>query len=508
MSSGTPIRTVQQNVPTPSPDLPSNPFRSIPVENTVGPALAAGGDAVMNVALRQQQQQNAIDASAAANQFQDQVGKVKTEILNSGISANDMATNFKNSTNDLITAFTSRDSSPYPNVAPQLAVILRNQVAPHLQSFPSEALERVSHDLDFKFNQETSAAAATIGQNYTIGGTADAPTFQLNADGLDAMRRQAAAIDAAYPPQARQPDNQYYRDLLARKAALQTGMSIAQDHPSLVDSYIKQHAAVLTPEQQMQLTNQATAAINLPMRQLDAANAATRAQLMTQFKNQIANPAKYGPLDPAKVDQARQFRLIDDGDYQQVMGYQYMSPGNPTAIAAMQKQIAGTTDENDLETLRGAINGPLNAELYGKGAIPLNAAIENQKRQLTTVEGQQRRLDNDQIKRAFQSLPGVTAVGIGPDFYNRLAAIKGLPTMNDLRTNTINDYNALTYGVSDPAKLRASRVKAIQDNQPDLEAVGLGKYVKPATPPPPIRPLSADDARRVIRLAREKGYIP
>ncbi|MGC2303507.1 MAG: hypothetical protein WA447_09320, partial [Candidatus Binatus sp.] len=332
------------------------------MESSVGPALAAGGDAVMNVAIRQRQQQNAIDASAAANQFQDQVGKVKTEILNSGMSADDMATNFKTSTNDLISAFTDPKSSPYPNVAPQLAVSLRNQIAPHLESFPSEALARVSRDLDYRFQAQTSAAAATIGQNYTIQGTADNPTFQLNADGLDAMRRQAAAIDAAYPPDARQTENQFYRDLLAKKAAMQTGMAVAQDHPSLVDNYIKQHAAVLTPEQQMQLTNQATAAINLPMRRLDAANAATRAQLMTQFNNQIADPAKYGPLDPAKVDQARQFRLIDDGDYQHITGYQYMSPGNPGAIAAMQKQIAGTNDENDLETLRGTINGPMNAE--------------------------------------------------------------------------------------------------------------------------------------------------
>ena len=77
-----------------------------------------------------------------------------------------------------------------------------------------------------------------------------------------------------------------------------------------------------------------------------------------------------------------------------------MSPGNPAAINAMSKQIANTNDENDLETLRGTINGPMNAKLHGKGAIPLNAAIEDPKRKLTTVEGQQRRQDTDQIKRA------------------------------------------------------------------------------------------------------------
>ncbi len=93
---GAPIRPVDQRVETPNPDLSPNPFRAVPLESTIGPALAAGGDAVMNVALRQQQQQNAIDASAAANQFQDQVGKVKTEILNSGMLGRRHGDEFQN----------------------------------------------------------------------------------------------------------------------------------------------------------------------------------------------------------------------------------------------------------------------------------------------------------------------------------------------------------------------------------------------------------------------------
>ncbi|MGA8641332.1 hypothetical protein [Candidatus Binatus sp.] len=482
----------------------------------------------MDISLKQQAQANAVDTMKRMGQFQADVGQAKVAALNSGQQIPDMISNFQKASNALaqqhLTGTTDPANPNPPNraVARNLQLAMAQHLAEQFGSFPTEAAERVHQDNDFRMQSEIRMASATIGQGIqafnadgtpfdpSTAGPNDHPVFHLGADANSALNNPhgglVALIDKGVDPTARPIENQYYHQLAARTIFTEGARAVAVN-PALapyLGDYLKQYATSIDPAQEATSIATATATMRRPKEMMDVANGNLDASLTQKYLQQVHE----GNLDTAGLENAATHRLISPEHYQQITGYAFMPPGNPGAIAAMQKQIAATNDENDLETLRGTINGPMNAELYGKGAIPLNAAIENQKRQLTTVEGQQRRLDNDQIKRAFQSLPGVTAVGIGPDFYNRLAAIKGLPTMNDLRTNTINDYNALTYGVSDPAKLRASRVKAIQDNQPDLEAVGLGKYVKPATPPPPIRPLSADDARRVIRLAREKGYIP
>src|SRR5260370_279943 len=166
-------------------------------------------------------------------------------------------------------------------------------------------------------------------------------------------------------------------------------MSIASNpaQAPYTDDYIKQHAPMLTPEQQTTLMNAATETIRRPAQMFNARNQDLDASLTQKYLQQVHD----GNLDTPGLESAATHRLISPEHYQQITGYQFMPPGNPAAIAAMRKQISSTTDEDSLETLRGTINGPLNAELYDRGAIPLHAAIVNQKHPLTTPTGQQRR---------------------------------------------------------------------------------------------------------------------
>ncbi|MFZ1975796.1 MAG: hypothetical protein WAU89_23340 [Candidatus Acidiferrales bacterium] len=469
MGAGTPIRPVQQSVETPSADLSPNPFRAGSLQNTAGEAISGVGNSLMGIWQAQNQHRNAIDMADASNQFETQIGSLKTDILNSGQSAPDMVQNFNTSSKELINAYTDPQSSPYPHIAPQLAVSLRNQVGQHLQSFPAEATQRVYHDLDFKFNQQTSAAAATIGQNYTIAGTADNPTFQLNADGLAAMQRQAKAIDQAYPPDARPTENQYYRNVLAQKAAMQTGMSVAQDHPSLVDSYIKQHAAVLTPEQQMQLTNRATAAIDLPMRQINASNAATRAQLLQKFDGQVQN----GNLDTAALDHAARFKLITPDDYERYSGIPLAMPSDPGAVAAAKDAIDGATDKDSLDGLRAAIAG--NPNIRGKDSVALPILIENKKRRLATPAGQ-----SDISARA-----AIDAAYVPKNFVDEHL---NNSSYRAAHVQAVKAYEAATFGrPSDPKVYDAAARAAIAAHPPKIQ-FPVADTPAPAKPPPGASP--------------------
>jgi hypothetical protein len=477
------IPVINQTVPTPNIDLSANPFHAEPLESAVGPALAAGGAAVMNIAIRQRQQQNAIDSAQASNDFDDQLGKVKTEILNSGMSADAMATNFKTSSSELISAFTDPKSSPYPHVAPQLAVSLRNQVAPHLEAFPSEALARVFHDLDFKFQQQTNTAAATIGQNYTIAGTAQAPVFQLNADGMEAMQRQIKTIDQAYPPDARPTENQYYRNQLAQKSALQTGMSVAQDHPSLIDAYIKQHTDMLAPEQQMQLTNRATAAIDLPMRQINASNEATRAQLLQKFDGQVQS----GTLDTAAVEHAAQFKLITGDDYQKYMGVPLAQPSDPGAVGEATTRIQNARTPEELDDIIASIKGDPN--IRGKESIGLPAVAENAKRQMNTVGGKARITAESTVESAYDphGLDGMITDKLNPGA--RTAA----------KRSALMQFRAATLNETDPAKINAAAREAVRAN-PGPTAPSRA----PTAPPPAV---TDDVAKKAAALGRARGLI-
>ena len=63
-----------------------------------------------------------------------------------------------------------------------------------------------------------------------------------------------------------------------------------------------------------------------------------------------------------------------------------------------------------------------------------------------------------------------TGPGVGPlgaQFYNEMAGVTGAPTLTQLRANAKADFEAATYGVTDPGKIRDAMKRAITDNLPD-----------------------------------------
>ncbi len=476
MGAGTPIRPVNQTVETPSPNLAPNPFRAEPLENNAGPAISAVGQGLFGIWQQQQEHQNALDAVDATGRFQGELAQLKTDVLNSGMSAKDMTTNFATSTRELSNAYVNNPA--YAHIAPQLAIATRFHVNDQMQSFPAEATERVFHDLDFKFNQQTNATAARVGQMYSMIGPDgkpfnptnpdpnNKPTFQLTADGLAALNGptgQVAAIDKAYPPTARPTENQYYRDQLAQKLALQTGMSIANnpDQAPFIDEYIKQHGPMIPAEQQMALLSRATDTMRRPQEQLETNYGAQRAQLMQQFTQQAAD----GNLDMGALSLARAHQRINEDDFERIAGYAYLPEGNPDAIAQMQRQIKTAESPEELDALKAGINGQIDRNIYGRGAIGLGQQIDAQKKQFDTDIGQAKLQAYDQITRAYQTGPGVGP--LGAQFYNEMAGVTGAPALTQLRANAKADFEAATYGVTDPGKIRDAMKRAITDNLPD-----------------------------------------
>ena len=136
MGAGTPIRPVNQAVETPSPNLA--PIQSEQTgQNNAGPAISAVGQGLFGIWQRQQERQNALDALEATGKFQGELGQLKTDVLNSGMSAKDMATNFANSARELSNAYVNNPA--YAHIAPQLALATRYHVNDQTQRFQAEA---------------------------------------------------------------------------------------------------------------------------------------------------------------------------------------------------------------------------------------------------------------------------------------------------------------------------------------------------------------------------------
>lgn len=480
MGAGTPIRPVQQSVDTPSADLSPNPFRAGSLQNTAGEAIAGVGNSLMGIWQAQQQHQNALNLNDRMDHFQQDIGQAKVNALNSGLQAPDMVKQFQDTSQSLITAYTTAPANK--SIAPQLALAMRQHIADQMQTFPVDATERVMHDLDFKSRLQVNQAAQSAAAGYTVDGTVMNPTIRdsttsLNGapTGEDLTNHARAMINGAYDPAARSTENQVLNAQFDHEKAFQRGMLIAQDQPAAVtDAYLRSSDGTkLTAEEHTAVINAATEAVRRPAERFNAANANVDEQLTQKYLQQMHD----GTFDQAQFDADANHQLLSPEHQQRILGYKYQPKGNPTAIAAMQHQIATAPDEDALETLRGTINGPQNAELYGKGAIPLLAQIDNQKRQLTTIEGRQRKQDYDQIKRAYQAIPGLVG---GPEFYNKMAAVRGMPTMQDLTRNAVDDYNSAAFGIHDPAKLRAIRAQVIKDNAPDVKTLFPGLHIAPA----------------------------
>lgn len=495
MSSHVAIPIINVTTPTPSPDLAPNPLHAEPLESNVGEAISNLGAHLQDVAQQQQDHANAIDVAQRMGAYVANAGQAKVAALNSGKTMPQMVANYQAALAQLQEQTVGGTENPQnpPNraVARQLQLMTAQHIGQEQGSFPAEAAQRVYHDLDFKFQQQNSAAAAQIGQNYVINGTADNPSFEFNSAGDAAAKLAAQTIDNAYPPDSRKTENQFYRQQLAEKIALQTGVAVAQDHPSLIDSYIKQHANLLTPEQQMQLTNRATAAIDLPMRQINANNAATRAQLLTKYDQQAVN----GNLDTAQLEHDARFRLITPEDYEHYAGIPLAQPSDPGAVAAMTTAIQGARTPEELDDLRASIAG--NQLIRGKDSVMLPIQIENAKRQMATPAGKALIAGEETIREAFD--PKTPAEALNQKIADKIAP--GVRA-NALRKALAN-FRVSTFKETDPAKINAAALSA---SPPPASSRPAASASTPAPAPPP--PAVTDDvAKKAAALARERGLI-
>jgi hypothetical protein len=293
---------------------------------------------------------------------------------------------------------------------------------------------------------------------------------------MAAIQRQAAAIDRAYPPQSRPTENQYYRNLLAQKAAYQTGVSIATNpaNSSLIDDYIKQHAAVLTPEQQITLQNQATATMRRPAEEQNARNANLDASLTAKYLQQV----KDGNLDVAGITDDAAHQRISGMGFQRVTGYQYVPPGNPGAIADMSEQIKSAKSDDQLLALEGAIQGQSDKAVYGKGAIDLTKQIEIQRQQIKSGAGKAKADGQDAVDSYFKNI-----CKLNRTMYDEAATTYGMPKLNQLHAEATKDFDRHTREEQDLGKIQDARDAAIKNNRPDFSMIE--KFVKDAPPQNP-----------------------
>ena len=268
-------------------------------------------------------------------------------------------------------------------------------------------------------------------------------------------------------------ENQYYRNLLAQKAAFQTGVSIATNpaDSSLTDAYIKQHAEVLSPEQQITLQNQATDYMRRPAEEQNARNANLDASLTAKYLQQV----KDGHLDVAGITDDAAHQRISGMNFQRVTGYQYVPPGNPGAIADMSEQIKSAKSDDQLLALEGAIQGQSDKAVYGKGAIDLTKQIEIQRQQIKSGAGKAKADAQDAVDSYFKNISPLNRT-----MYDEAATTYGMPKLDQLHAAATKDLDRHTRDEQDLGKIQDARDNALKNNRPDFSMIE--KFVKDAPP--------------------------
>ena len=211
-----------------------------------------------------------------------------------------------------------------------------------------------------------------------------------------------------------------------------------------------------------EMKNTALAQLRRPMEQINASNEATRANLITTFNQQAAA----GKLDTGAVNQAVAHSLISPDDYKKLFGYAYLPAGNPEAIKDMTDQIKRASSDDELGMLQATVQGQVDKEVYGRGAIGLTEQIQIQKRQIKSTGGRARAAALDQINASFDSIHGFDA-----EMYDATAKLGHLPTIAASRARAIASFKAHTTGVDDPAKINDALNKALAEHAPDLSIV-------------------------------------
>lgn len=322
-------------------------------------------------------------------------------------------------------------------------------------------------------------AGADFGPNF-----ADGPTAQA------ARQKANSLIDAMWPKNPSAAG--FYKSEFENQIVTERAQAIARNRPELLGDFLNANSDKFSPQQQGALMNTATMAINAPLRRIEANNNAARAAAI-QYQNDYI--AKNGQPDVARLDHDAQFKLITDGDYRNFTGRDYQMPSDPAILASYRAQIAHAADSSELETIKANARAAADHKLLNGGDVPVLENMAQQRiKYFQSEQGQEHKNGIDQIRRAYQNL------GQNAFIYNKLAAIKGQPTLAELHANALNDFNAAVTPNMTRAQVNTAWRKAIKDNQPDFAAVGI----KASAPPPAVPPMNED---ALLNAARAKGII-
>ena len=150
-------------------------------------------------------------------------------------------------------------------------------------------------------------------------------------------------------------------------------MSIANnpDQAPFIDEYIKQHGPMIPAEQQMALLESRDG------HDAPAAGAAEKPTTGRSPRSSCSNSRskpRTATSDMGALSLARAHQRINEDDFERIAGYAYLPEGNPDAIAQMQRQIKTAESPEELDALKAGINGQIDRNIYGRGAIGLGEA--------------------------------------------------------------------------------------------------------------------------------------
>jgi hypothetical protein len=485
MASNVTIPIYDQQTETPSfsgaPKL--NPPETQPVN--VGGALGRLGDTAMNISKVQEYNDNKIKLADQLTKFAYQ--NIDIQNATAAQPGNSMASYYQTESDKAVREILS-DPANRP-IAQELHIGLRKAQVESAEQVAIHGMSVADKDQAFKVNNHGTQAAALAASSFGVVAKKDGThSFVDSPDAMDAEERQVRLIDQVYPPDSRPGENQAMKLSYLHEKMTQRGDAIARSNPTLTDEYIQQNADKLTPDEAHALTVKATEAIRQPMTQIDAQQAATRADLYDKFTKQ----AVAGNLDASDLYRQRQQRNITEEDYEHFAGIPFLGPGNPAVTADYLTRVKRAENPDELDALNLAMQFDPNV---GRDKTGIGVAIQQRRKMFETDEGTARRSAFDLLRRGYQG------GGFDAKMYDQMAPLTSNLTLSELHTNAKDSFDAATVGVHDPAKIRAAAEKAIKDNQPDWSIVRSKGGGRPAPLPAGI---SDDD---VLKRGRELGVI-
>lgn len=470
-----PLTLLQPSVATPYGPGQA-PLRPIRIEAPLGEGISKFAEGLQNIFDIQQEHQQKLDFARADQQATDQLTQAMQQALYGGPPQQSIKT-FKESAQKI--SDTMLKDPQNASIIPQLQIHLGELTSRFSNELAPKALNAIRDDQE----QQTKNLAAKTAMQVAQGTTFDPATGKdvVSLDAQLAERKLMTNIDSVWnfqPGLAEKMKDEYraHRDM-------QTATAIAQNDPTHIDDYLKSHPD-FTPEQQGALINRATAAINLPMRQIDANQNAVRANLYNKFQDQAASHQ----LDMGALNNARRFNLITEGDYEHFAGQAYVAPPNRAVLTDAMAAIDQTNDPKALDYLSLSFSSDPN--LRG-GLSTLNKAISIKKSTLETVAGKAKIQAEEDLRRAYEKggLEDMINDKINPGARENAARA------------ALSDWRAATFNESDPAKIRKAAQDAIKNNPRPENPALKGK--------PLMVPPAADDetAKKATALGKKLGLI-